>query len=229
LRQNAQGPVIEVISQPFGGAVRIKDPHLISALIKGFNFDSERSKAEHDFRIFISPPDWPALREFVIVHLGRDDDPVLETDPGRELAEEFKDALKVDLSTDQYRSRLSGMILEDDPAVTANPRAEGSPTVRIYRIDEVIITDPLLGKILMEKGETVTDQQLRQVAVEDAQQGGKGRANGVTVVPMEQLNDFYYHLPLSKINKPVLFEQRLLDRNVVAVFDGVTNPIYIRL
>ena len=49
------------------------------------------------------------------------------------------------------------------------------------------------------------------------------------MIPLEQLNDFYHHLPLSKINKPVLFEQRLLDRNVVAVFDGVTNPIYIRL
>jgi hypothetical protein len=86
---------VEVKSQPFGGAIRILDLDAIHDLIGDFCFDSEHSRAEHDLRLFIRPSVWPVLREFCIQHLSHVNDPVLETDPTRELTEEFADALEI--------------------------------------------------------------------------------------------------------------------------------------
>src|SRR5512147_707747 len=98
------GNQVDVKSQPFGGAIRILDVDAIYDLIGDFHFDSERSRAEQDFRLFIQPSSWPVLREFCIQHLSRVDDPFLETDLARELIEEFEDALKINLQPDQYVS-----------------------------------------------------------------------------------------------------------------------------
>src|SRR5262245_18691922 len=85
LHETENGRVIEVKSQPFGGAIRIKDLNAIRELMGDFHFDSEHSRAEQDFRIFIRPSDWLLLREFCLQHLSRNDDPILETNPTREL------------------------------------------------------------------------------------------------------------------------------------------------
>ncbi|HEU0296785.1 MAG TPA: hypothetical protein VFR47_28870, partial [Anaerolineales bacterium] len=85
LRETENGRIVEVKSQPFGGAVRILDLMKLRDLIGDFHFDSERSRSEQDFRIFIRPSDWSVVREFCIQHFSRIDDPILETDPTREL------------------------------------------------------------------------------------------------------------------------------------------------
>jgi hypothetical protein len=46
---------VEVKSQPFGGAIRILDLDTIHDMIGDFHFDSERSRTEQDFRLFIRP------------------------------------------------------------------------------------------------------------------------------------------------------------------------------
>src|ERR1700690_705437 len=50
--------IVEVKCQPFGGAIRILDLKRIQGLIGDFHFDSERSRSEQDFRIFIGPSEW---------------------------------------------------------------------------------------------------------------------------------------------------------------------------
>ena len=85
---------MEVKSQPFGGATRILDLNAIYNLIGEIHFDSESSRAEQDFPLFLQTSSWSVLREFCIQHLSRVADPILETNPTRELAEEFDDALK---------------------------------------------------------------------------------------------------------------------------------------
>src|SRR5689334_22995355 len=64
--ESENGPVVKVKSQPFGGAVRILDLRGLRDLIGDFHFDSERSRSEQDFRIFIRPADWSTVREFCI-------------------------------------------------------------------------------------------------------------------------------------------------------------------
>ena len=124
LRETETGRAVEVKSQPFGGAIRIRDPSMLRDLIGDFHFDSQRSRSEQDFRIFIRPSAWETVREFCLEHFRYVDDPVLETDPGRELAEEFADALKITLKPEQYFHKPIATVVENDPAPTENIHAK---------------------------------------------------------------------------------------------------------
>src|SRR5918999_609182 len=53
LLKTESGHAVEVITQPFGGAIRIRDLKMLRELIGDFHFDSEESRSEKDFRIFI--------------------------------------------------------------------------------------------------------------------------------------------------------------------------------
>ena len=81
LRRPASERAVRVKSQPFGGAIRIFDLGAMYDVLGDFHFDSERSRAEQDFRIFIRPSAWSALQEFCLEHIGRENDPILETSP----------------------------------------------------------------------------------------------------------------------------------------------------
>jgi len=220
---------VEVKSQPFGGAIRILDVDAIQDLIGRFHFDSERSHAEQDFRLFIQPSSWSALREFCIQHLSNTDDPTLETDPSRELIEEFSDALKIKLQPEQYTSKPVATVVEDDAALTKNINANGYPTVRVYRVFETSITDSALAHAIMENSEGLSRERLCKLALKDARNGGKGRANAMLVLPLKQLTEEYLSMPPEKYNAPILYEKHRLEETVPAILEGITVPKYQRL
>lgn len=83
LRRAEDGLEVRVKSQPFGGAIRVLDLSTVHDVVGDFHFDSGRSQAERDFRIFIRPSSWSSLREFCLEHIVLDDDPILETSPRR--------------------------------------------------------------------------------------------------------------------------------------------------
>jgi hypothetical protein len=223
------GMNVEVKSQPFGGAIRILDVNAIHNLIGGFRFDSEHSLAEQDFRLFIRPSAWSVLREFCIQHLSRVDDPILETDPSRELTEEFDDALKVNLKSEQYASKAVATVVEDEAKPTENIYAKGIPTARVYRIFETRITDSALAQLMMMKSKGLSNQALRELALMDFQNGGKGWANAVLALPLKQLADVYIAKSLEERNFPIMFQENCLDETISAIFEGVTTPKYQRL
>ena len=229
LHEAENGGIVEVKSQPFGGAIRIRDLRALRDLIGDFRFDSERSLSEQDFRIFIRPSDWEIVRKFCRQHFSHVDDPVLETEPGRELAEEFADALKIRLEPDQYTQKPVGTIIEDNPAPTENIHAKGYLTARVYRIFEAYISDSILAHIMLTNSESLSDQDLCELALEDAQNGGKGRANAILTLPMKLISDVYLAMPPEKRNAPVLFEMKRLDETVPAVLEGIDVPKYQRL
>jgi hypothetical protein len=229
LRQAESGRVVEVKSQPFGGAIRIHDLRALRDLTGDFHFDSERSRSEHDFRLFIRPSSWSAVREFCIEHFNRVDDPILETDPTRELAEEFADALKINLKLDQYIHKPVATVVEDDPAPTGNIHARGILTVRVYRIFEATISDSSLAHTMMTNSENNSDQALCELALDDAQNGGKGRANAILAVPLKRITDTYLAMTPKERNAPIFFEKSRLDETVPAVLEGITIPKYQRL
>ncbi|MBW6467164.1 MAG: hypothetical protein K0B06_11720 [Brevefilum sp.] len=229
LVETAQEPMVEVKAQPFGGAVRIVDMQALQALIGAFHFDSERSRSEGDFRLFIQPSSWPALRELCLERLGCEYDPVLESDPGRELTEEFFDALGIKLLPGQYESEPTGLVVEGQPQPTGNPRARGYPTARVYRVFEAWITDPPLAQVLLDNSEGVSDQALCERALRDAGSGGKGRANAAFALPLGSITSFYVGLSPNERNQPVNFEGHQLDETVAAVLAGIRVPKYQRL
>ncbi len=220
---------VEVSAQPFGGAIRILDLDAIHDLIGDFHFDSERSRTEQDFRIFIRPSNWAVLREFCIQRLSRDHDPILETDPTRELVEEFADALKINLQPEQYICKAVATVVENEATPTQNIYAQGIHTVRVYRIFETTITDAALAYSMLENSERSTYKHMCELALEDARQGGKGRANAVFVLPLKAISDTYLALSLKERNSPIFFEENRIDETVPAVLEGISVLKYQRL
>jgi hypothetical protein len=221
-----EGIAVEIKVQPFGGAVRIMDLHEIYNLIGEFNFDSERSRSEQDFRLFIKPSTWMGLREFCIETLNQPGNPFLESDPGRELAEEFYDALNVKLNQDQYLNKAVGTLIEDNPISTDNAHSKGSPTVRVYRIFEATITNPALTHRIFMNSESISHQDLCALAFEDSQNGGKGRGNAVLVMPISEITDYYQSLlPLDR-NDPRQFKEYYFESTVPMILEGLTVPKY---
>ncbi len=229
LRETESGHAVEVKSQPFGGAIRILDMNTMHDLVGEFHFDSERSRSEKDFRIFIRPSSWSAVREFCIQLLSRVDNSTLETDPTRELVEEFADALKINLKPDQYNYKPVATVVENDSSPTENIHARGIPTVRVYRIFEAHITDASLMDAMLKNSESISHEDLCELALKDTRNGGKGRANVILVLPLKRITDAYLATPPFERNAPILFEDNQLDETVLAVLDDIPVPKYQRI
>jgi hypothetical protein len=229
LQADENGYVIEINSQPFGGAIHICDMKRVRDLIGDFHFDSEPSRSEQDFRIFIRPSDWETVRKFCLQQFGGVDDSILETDPKRELAEEFADALKIRLNPDQYILKPIGIFVEGDPAPTHNLHAKGYPTARVYRIFEATIADSSLAHTLMRNSENFSDQDLGELALQEAQKGEKGRANAILALPVKLIREVYLTLTPNDRNMPVIYEKHRLDETVPLVLEDMFIPKYQRL
>ena len=198
-------------------------------MIGDFHFDSERSRSEQDFRLFIRPSNWSVLREFCIQRLSHATDPVLETNPARELVEEFDDALKINLQPEQYVSKPVATVVENEAAPTENVHAEGAPTVRVYRIFEAHILEASLGQLILTKNEGVSHNSLCELALDDFQNGGKGHANGILALPLDQITRTYGAMTPAERNAPILFGKHYLDETVSAILDDIPVPKYRRL
>lgn len=220
---------VTVKAQPFGGALRINDLLPLSKRIGDFHFDSQRSRSEMDFRIFIRPAAWGAVREFCLEQFDGPDGTVLESGPDRELAEEFGDALGTGLSQNQYQCSPLWTVLENNPAPTENIHAERQPTVRVYRVFEVRITDLALAKAITSNSQRYPNHNLAEFAREDARSGGKGRANAMLALPMESIISFYLAVPEEQRNSPAAFEGHLLEPSVTTILDGVLASKYQRV
>ena len=220
---------VEVKSQPFGGAIRILDLEAIHDLIGDFHFDSERSRTEQDFRLFIRPSSWSVLREFCVHRLSHDNDPILETDPTRELVEEFADALKINLQPEQYASKPVATVVENEASPTENIHANGYPTVRVYRIFEVFITYTALAYALLKNSESISHKRICELALKDARTGGKGRANAVLVLPLKDITNAYLAVSPKERNSPIFIKKNRFDETVPTVLEGITVLKYQRL
>lgn len=222
-------PRVSVKAQPLGGAIRILNLNRIQGITGNFNFDSEKSQTEQDFRIYVSPSSWEGLRDFCIEELGQSKSSVLDFDPKRELVEEFEDALEIHLRSGQYTLKQDGIVLENEPAPTENVRAGGYPTVRIYRVDEVQIQDTELYNLMMSKSESHPPRVLKELVQEEAREGGRGRANAMLVSTVERVRTAILAMPVKKRGEPLQFEGTYLDGNVSALFNDIPVPKYLHL
>ena len=220
-----QGQVVVKV-QPFGGAVRILDLNSFLSLVGHFNFDSQRSRSEQDFRVFIQPDYWEQVREYCLHNLSMEEGSDLESDPSRELEEEFEDALGILLRPEQYTVKPLKIIVEDQPAPTANIYAADTPTVRIYRVFNIQINDLTLHRMMIANSELHPHQLLQRMALEDAKKTRRGRANAILAAPEAQIRAAYLSVPPEQRGKPLPFAATLLEGNVAAVVEDVSVPKY---
>ena len=229
LLENEGGRFVDVKAQPFGGALRIHDLKAIQDLISDFHFDSEESRSEEDFRLFIQPSDWEMVRQFCLHSFRHAGDPVLESDPRRELVEELHDALKMDFKADQFTYRPVGIVVENDPSPTDNLGARGYPTVRIYRIFESRLLDSALINTILTNSKSQSNETMRERALEDERKGGKGWANAVLTLSADEVKALYLSTSPKHRDQPVLFQGHRLDETVAAILEDVPVPKYQRL
>jgi hypothetical protein len=201
-----------VLAQPFGGALRILYPADFRAAVGDFTYDSVRSSEEQDLRILISPAAWETTRKFIVAQMGLKHPDVIETDPCRELEEEFAEAVGITLMPEYYTYRPIGISIQDVPIATTNLRMPGAMTARIYRIFEVMIYDLEVSKALIETNRRGTDENLLALAKEDAAvRGETGRANGALVLPLAQVRHAYHMLPSPTAFQPMTIQGHQLD------------------
>ena len=228
-KATADGKSVHVRAQPFGGGVRILDPAPLRELLGEIRYDSERSSSEQDFRILIPPARWESVKQHCLHHLQMPDGGALESLPDRELAEEFMENLQVSLKPEQYAIEPLGFVIEDKPLPTQNAYAPGQLTVRIYRIFEVQLTDPALGSTLLAASQAYADQDLAQLALQDFQNGGRGRANSVLTLPLPAVEETYLALPFEQRFTKIEVDGHRLDESVLAILADVDVPQYQRL
>jgi hypothetical protein len=201
----------------------------LQSLLGDFHFDSEPSREERDFRLFIRPTAWGPVREFCLRHWHRMDNAILESDPRRELEEEFAEILGVDLEPSQYTYHAVGTVMEDYPSPSDNSYAREFPTVRMYRIFEAHILDPSLATALLKNSGDCLNDHLRAGAAADFQNGGKGWASAALTLPLQQVSAFYETLLPKERGRPRYFQEHQLDETVAAVLDHVIVPKYEKL
>jgi len=220
---------ISVLAQPFGGGVRILDSTSLQEIIGEIQFDSERSKQEQDFRILIPPSKWEAVKQYCLCHLGNPDDTELESTPDRELAEEFEETFHFRLKPNQYTIQPIGIVIEDNPVQTKNWHARGWQTVRVYRTFKVELLNGIICKALLAASQGCSDQELGNIALEDAHRGGRGRANSVLALPLKLVTEAYLVLSSEKRYGRLMVENHYLDESVLVVLGNVDVPQYQRI
>lgn len=227
--EDQSGGFVDIKSQPFGGALQIRDLKTLQDVIGDFHFDSERSRSAQDFRIFIQPSAWPSVQQFCLEHFDHPNDSILESHPSRELTEEFADTLGISLGSEQYICRPLGTIVEEAPTPTENFYASGFPTARIYRVFESHILDSSLAHALTMNSRRFSNQNLQALTFEDRRMGGRGWVNAVLPLQLDQITSFYLTIAPEARNCPVSFHEHQLDETVAAILDGIPVPKYQRL
>jgi hypothetical protein len=82
----------------------------------------------------------------------------------------------------------------------------------------------------MWKGsKSVSHEMLCALAMENARDGGKGWANAMLTLPLQQLTEVYRSISPIERNHPIYFENHQLDETVSAVLEDVTAPKYQRV
>jgi len=220
---------VNVRAQPFGGGVRILDPDPLKQILGEIQFDSERSQRDQDFRIVISPDKWDLVKRYSLEHLGNPDDPEIESTPDRELIEEFEETMQVVLRPTQYRVEPLGFVVEDNPVWTNNWYARGYLTVRVYRIYLVQIIDTELCDFMLTASQKYSNQELETQALKDLQNGGRGKANSVLILPFDRVVSAFSALPPETRYRKIEVEGHDMDESVLVVLGEVEVPQYQRI
>ncbi|MGH7850738.1 MAG: hypothetical protein ACREOP_10600 [Thermodesulfobacteriota bacterium] len=226
LREIEGRNVVKIRAKPFGGAVQLTNTQALKELIGYFNYDSERSRQERDFRIQINPASWEKVKEICLEHSKETEKEILDPSPERELAEEFDDTLNVKITRDQYNVKPRWIIVEDLPTETDNVRVQSLPTVRIYYVFEVRMKDPEIITLMLANNRRYSDKDLQKMAWKDAKQGGRGRANAILVLRLNDLKTVYRAIGTDKRNELTLFDGHQLDTNVLAILEDVEKTRY---
>jgi hypothetical protein len=93
----------------------------------------------------------------------------------------------------------------------------------------VEIIEPILGRIMSGISQLYSDQDLADLALQDAEHGGLGRANTILALPLDSVRSAFLALPPADRYKKVAIENHELDESVLAILEGIDVPQYQRV
>ena len=216
---------VRVNAQPFGGTIHINDLDSVTGAHRRLSLRQRALPRRAGF----SDPD-PARRLDYPERFLPGATPASggsgarSSSPVRELEEEFQDALGLSTRPGQYQLDFLWTLVENEPEPTGNIQAEGQPTVRIYRVFEARLADPALTQAISLNSQRCSDQDLRDLAMEDLRKGGRGWANAVLALPLESLHQLYRSLSPARRNSAISFGEINLEESVPALLNGITVP-----
>jgi hypothetical protein len=220
---------VNVRAQPFGGGIHILNPTPLQKIIGKIEFDSERSKHEQDFRILIPPSKWELIKDYCLRHLQDEEDIELETEPDRELIEEFFETIRVKLSPGQYTVQPQGFVIENNPVRSGNAYARGQLTVHLYRIYEVHIVSAGLSRLMLTISQLYSDQEVGKLALQDSENYGKGRFNTILTLPVDNVKEAFRAIPPEERYREITVDDHVLEESVLAILGDVDVPQYERI
>ncbi len=226
LREINGKPEVIVKAKPFGGGVQITNQQALTEHIGNFNYDSEKSLEENDFRILVHPNSWEKIKDICKEHFQDKEKGIIDTSPDRELAEEFEDSLKIKITPNIYNLKSNGIVIENLPTKTDNVRGQSISTVRIYFLYEAEIISPEIIEVMLMNSKQYSDRDLQNFAFEDYKNAGKGRANAILTLDLNEIMKKYKSLSIERLNNPVSIEKYKLDSNVLAILNGIDHPKY---
>lgn len=80
--------------------------------------------------------------------------------------------------------------------------------------------------MMLSNNRLYSDKDLQKMAWKDAQQGGKGRANAILVLGLDNLKTVYRAIPTYKRDESILVDGHQLDVNVQAILEDAENSRY---
>ncbi len=87
------------------------------------------------------------------------------------------------------------------------------------------IEDPDLIGMILANSRRYSDNDLQKMAWEDAWKGGKGRANAILALGLDDLENMYRVIPRDRSNGPVRVAEHQLDENVRAILRYRRGPL----
>lgn len=73
---------------------------------------------------------------------------------------------------------------------------------------------------MLKNSKEYPNEGLKKLAIDDAQHSGKGRANAVSVLDMEEIQEAYRWMPLERRDSPIRIGEHWLEGNMAAVLKG---------
>jgi hypothetical protein len=187
------GKIVQQVAQlqPLGGACQLIEPETLWQLTKGFNFDSDKSRRESDFRLFVRAGQWDLIKEFLEKEFARPADGAVASDIKRELVEEIEEALRYQLRGEfGYLAWPMGTVVQGEAQKTLRSGMVGVETKRVFKIYDVEILDARLVDMLLTGARPLAKQML-DVACEKAlaSPDGKGRVTSLALMRDVDMRD----------------------------------------
>ena len=86
---------------------------------------------------------------------------------------------------------------------------------------------PEMITMILANSRRYSDKDLQKMAWKDAwQQGGRGRANAILALVLDDLKNVYRSIPTDRRGGPIRVGRYQLDGNVLAILEEVDKPKY---